>query len=98
MIPRESTSPGLSQPRLSEFYGIAVYMDYRDHNSPHFHAIYGGSEAVIDIRTGAILGGKLPLRAGKLIAEWCDLHRDELMVDWVLAESQQPLLSIEPLD
>ena len=85
-------------PRISEFYGIAVYIYYRDHNPPHFHAIYGSSEAVIDIRTGAILEGKLPRRAGKLVSEWRDLHRDELLADWVLAELQQPLLPIEPLD
>ncbi len=53
---------------------------------------------MIDIRTGAILNGKLPRVAGKLVAEWCDLHRDELLADWALAESQQPLLPIEPLD
>jgi hypothetical protein len=28
-------------PRISEFYGILVYMYYRDHAPPHFHAIYG---------------------------------------------------------
>jgi Domain of unknown function (DUF4160) len=37
-------------PRLSEFYGIAIYMYFADHNPPHFHAIYaragaGGSVA-----------------------------------------------------
>lgn len=85
-------------PRISEFYGIAVYLYYKDHNPPHFHAIYGGSEAVIEIRTGAIMEGKLPRRAGKLVSEWCELHRDELLANWALAESQLPLLPIEPLD
>lgn len=85
-------------PRISEFYGIAVYIYYSDHNPPHFHAIYGESEALIDIRTGAIMEGKIPRRAAKLVAEWCELRRDELMADWELAESRQPLLPIEPLD
>ena len=85
-------------PRISEFYGISVYIYYRDHNPPHFHAIYGDAEAVIEIRTGDILQGKLPRRAAKLVAEWCELHRDELQADWLLAEAQQPLLPIEPLD
>jgi hypothetical protein len=31
-------------PRLSYFYGIAIYMYYRDHAPPHFHAIYGSDE------------------------------------------------------
>ena len=85
-------------PRISEFYGIAVYIYYRDHNPPHFHAIYGDSEAVIDIRTGDMMEGVIPRRALKLVREWCDIHRDELLVDWALAEASQPLLPIEPLD
>ena len=32
-------------PRLSKFYGIAIYMYYRDHAPPHFHAICGDDEA-----------------------------------------------------
>ena len=39
-------------PRVSEFYGIAIYLYYADPNSPHFHAVYGGQQAEVDIRTG----------------------------------------------
>ena len=34
-------------PRISFFYGIAIYMYFRDHAPPHFHAQYAGEEAVI---------------------------------------------------
>ena len=44
-------------PRISDFYGIAIYMDYRDHAPPHFHAIYGESEATISIETAEVLEG-----------------------------------------
>lgn len=88
----------IAMPRISEFYGIAVYIYYRDHNPPHFHAIYGESEAVIEISTGGILEGRLPRRAAKLVAEWCEIQRDALLADWALAQAQQPLLPIEPLD
>jgi len=71
---------------------------YRDHNPPHFHAIYGGSEAIVEIRTGDILEGHLPRRAAKLVAEWCEIQRDALLADWALAEAQQPLVPIQPLD
>jgi len=50
-------------PRLSQFYGIVIYMYYRDHAPPHFHAIYGEDEAAIEIATGTILAGSLPRRA-----------------------------------
>jgi hypothetical protein len=79
-------------------YGIAIYIYYRDHNPPHFHAIYGESEAIIEISTGGILEGQLPRRAAKLVAEWCEIQRDALLADWALAQAQQPLLPIEPLD
>lgn len=85
-------------PRISEFYGIAVYIYYRDHNPPHFHAIYGESEAIVEIRTGDILEGRLPRRAAKLVSEWCEIRREALLADWALAEAQQPLLPIQPLD
>ncbi|MGE5195460.1 MAG: DUF4160 domain-containing protein, partial [Deltaproteobacteria bacterium] len=38
-------------PRISQFYGIAVYLYYRDHAPPHFHAIYAEHEAEIEIAT-----------------------------------------------
>lgn len=28
-------------PRISSFFGIVIYMYFKDHNPPHFHAIYG---------------------------------------------------------
>ncbi|MCS7471474.1 DUF4160 domain-containing protein [Stieleria sp. ICT_E10.1] len=85
-------------PRLSEFYGIAVYMYFADHNPPHFHAIYGSSEAAIAIETGEILAGNLPRRARKLIVEWIELHRDELLDDWRRATNGETLIPIPPLD
>jgi len=32
-------------PTLSKFYGIVVFMNYNDHNPPHFHPRYSGSYA-----------------------------------------------------
>ena len=39
----------LSMPQISFFLGIIIRMFYRDHNPPHFHAIYGEYEGLIDI-------------------------------------------------
>ena len=52
---------------ISEFYGIAIYMYYRDHAPPHFHAIYGEHEATINLDTLEIEEGSLPRRAKKLV-------------------------------
>jgi hypothetical protein len=47
-------------PRLSEFYGIVIYMFWNDHEPAHFHAIYSGDEALVRIDDGTILAGSLP--------------------------------------
>jgi hypothetical protein len=85
-------------PRISQFYGIAVYMYYRDHAPPHFHAIYGEHEAEVEIGTAAVLAGKLPRRALALVSDWAAAHRDELRRNWDLARAGQPLNPIEPLE
>lgn len=85
-------------PRISQFYGISIYMYYGDHAPPHLHAIYGGREAIVNIETGAVIAGDLPRRAGKLVDEWVANHRHALLDNWGRAANQQPLLPIEPLD
>jgi Domain of unknown function (DUF4160) len=85
-------------PRISSFYGIAIYMYYRDHTPPHFHAIYGDSEATFSIETADVLDGRLPRRARSLVAEWASANRAELAQSWDLARGGQPLLPIPGLD
>ncbi len=84
-------------PRLSEFYGIAIYMYFADHNPPHFHAIYAEHEALVQIDDGSIVRGGLPKTAAKLVEQWRTLHRDELLADWELAQEPTSLNPIEPL-
>jgi len=73
-------------------------MYYRDHAPPHFHAIYGDGEAIIDIASGAVLDGILSRRALALVSDWVAAHRQELQVNWQLARAGQPLNAIAPLD
>ena len=56
-------------PELCRFYGIVVRMYFGDHPPAHFHAVYGGDEAVIEIETLAVLNGYLPARARGLVME-----------------------------
>jgi len=41
--------------------------------------------------------GGLPRRALKLVEEWTELHRDELLGGWERAERDEPLVRIDPL-
>lgn len=84
-------------PRLSEFYEIAIYMYFGDHNPPHFHAVYAEHEALVRIDDGSLLDGRLPRTARGLVEQWRLLHQAELSENWQLAQEPAALLAIEPL-
>ena len=83
-------------PRLSEFYGIVIYMYFGDHNPPHFHAIYGESEALVRIEDGLLVRGELPRTAAGLVERWRVLHQRELTENWQLAQTPAALSAIDP--
>ena len=68
-------------PTISQFFGIVIQMFWREHAPPHFHALYGEYEALIEIRTLDVIRGSLPRRAQAFVLEWAALHRAELMED-----------------
>ena len=85
-------------PRISEFYGIAIYMYFNDHAPPHFHAEYGKDEAQFAIDSLDVLVGSIPRRSKSLVLEWASLYRGELRENWELARQGLPLNEIPPLD
>jgi len=84
-------------PIICTFYGVVIRMFWRDHNPPHFHAFYGGDEAVIEIHTLKVVKGNLPRRALIMVLEWAQDHREELSEDWTLCSTKQPTKTIAPL-
>ncbi len=84
-------------PRISFFLGIAIYMYYKEHAPPHFHAEYGDFEVTIEIESG-IVSGRFPRRALNIVLEWSMLHKEELLRDWDLASRKLPLNQIDPLE
>jgi len=84
-------------PTISIFYGILIQMFWREHNPPHFHALYGEHEVLIDVRELRVLRGSLPRRAMALVLEWAAEHRDELMEDWNLCSQLKHPKPIPPL-
>ena len=67
------------------------------HNPPHFHTRYNEYRAIIDIETGNVVG-EMPKRALKLVLEWLELHKNELMENWRKMENGESLATINPLD
>lgn len=84
-------------PRISEFYGIVIWMYRPDHPPPHFHASYGEHWAAIEIGSERVIAGSLPRRALRLVREWARLHEAELRNDWQRAQALEPLVPIDPL-
>ena len=87
-------------PEISRFFGIIIAMYWEGktrHHSPHFHAIYNEFDCKYEIPSLKVLDGKLPNRAHKLVIEWANLHRDELVNNWERVLRHQPLNKIEPL-
>ena len=57
----------------------------------------GEYEATVCIESGEV-NGHLPKRALAHVHEWRLLHREELLQSWALAQAQQPLPKIAPLE
>lgn len=85
-------------PEVSRFYGIVIQIYYADHPPPHFHALYAGRRATIDIETLAWIDGDLPARARGLVIEWATLYQEELKVAFRLAAALEAPPRIPPLD
>lgn len=71
-------------------------MNYRDHAPPHFHVWYGEYKAIISIKEKTVKG-EMPKRALKMIFEWLEVHKEDLLKDWELAQKGDTLNYIEPL-
>ncbi|WP_068815477.1 DUF4160 domain-containing protein [Phormidesmis priestleyi] len=66
-------------PEIARFYGIVIKVFFGDHPPPHFHAIYGEYNALVDVELLEIIEGDLPSRAQKLVLEWAMLYQQDLL-------------------
>ena len=82
-------------PEITRFYGIEIQIRFnREHNPPHFHAIYGEKEGAFDIKSLNMLQGDLPNKAKSLVKEWAEKYQQELLEMW----NTKQLQKLEPLD
>jgi hypothetical protein len=84
-------------PEISRFLGIVIFMNYNDHNPPHFHARYGDFEITVEIQSG-IVNGTFPRRGLKLVFEWYEQHKDELLTNWNSLLTTGEFTKIQPLE
>jgi hypothetical protein len=85
-------------PRISAFYGVAIYMYWNegDHPVAHFHAYHAGRRASVSA-DGKLLAGSLEPRAFRLVQEWASLRKREIIANWEKARKSEPLSEIDPL-
>ncbi len=69
-------------PVITRFYGILIKMYFREHGTPHFHAVYNEYNGVFDIDTLEMIEGDLPTRAQRMIREWAQQYQEELKDMW----------------
>lgn len=84
-------------PIISRFFEIIIFMLWRDHAPPHFHAKYAGDDIAVEIESGAITGSMSKLAIG-MVQEWRELHKAELMENWRCTEEKKALRLIDPLE
>ncbi|MCX7003106.1 MAG: DUF4160 domain-containing protein [bacterium] len=84
-------------PVICRFFGIVIYMYWRDHMPAHFHAKYQDHEIAVEVDTGAVTG-HMGKKAIALIQEWRESHMLELQQNWELASLKKELHHIEPLE
>ena len=85
-----------AMPEICRYYGIIIYMNFNDHEPPHFHARYEDQEVTIEIQSG-IVKGQMSKRALRMLFEWSEMQKPELMENWRLARERRPLNKIPPL-
>ncbi len=83
-------------PEICRFYGIIVFMNYNDHEPPHFHVRYQDQEITVEIATG-LVAGKMSRRVLRMVFEWSDKYQDELRRNWERARARKSLEPIPPL-
>lgn len=65
---------------------------------PHFHALYGEHEVLINSTSLEVIKGTMPRRALSLVLEWAFEYRSELLEDWELCDQHKTPKKIPPLE
>jgi len=84
-------------PKISHFFGIMIFMHFRDHAPPHFHAQYGDFAGIIGLTPIGLIKGDLPPRVLGLVTEWATLYSKELISAWEATSTGQIPQKIPPL-
>ena len=82
---------------VSMFFGIIIRMFFSEHNPPHFHAEYQGTEGIFNFDGDMLMGNIKSNTALRLIKEWAILRKNELDDNWNNITNRVGINKIEPL-
>jgi hypothetical protein len=83
-------------PEISRFHGIVISMYYSEHGRPHFHAQLNEHAISVEIER-LVVRGEFPGASLRLVLDWAEQYRAELLANWERARSGLTLLPIPPL-
>jgi len=73
-------------PIIASFYGILIKMYFKEHGIPHFHALYAEYNGVFEIESLEMIEGDLPNRAQRMVKEWAEMYKNDLLEMWKTQE------------
>lgn len=84
-------------PKISEFRGMSIYMNWDDHPWPHFHVRSAEYRASFDLRSMRVTRGELPDSRARALLRWARMHESELWENWQLVENHEAPNQVRPL-
>jgi hypothetical protein len=76
-------------PTIAIVSGVKIQMFYNDHTPPHFHAIIGNDEILVEIRSLDVMRGSFPPNKIRQVLTWAKDHQRELTLNWIKCQDDQ---------
>ena len=83
-------------PEICRFYGIIIYLYWKDHNPPHVHFHYGNYECSISV-IDRVVDGQAPAKVIVKVNEWIDQNENAILALWEKAQRGEKIEKLEPL-
>ena len=77
-----SVNESNKMPCVKIINSIKIYIYSRDHNPPHFHALYAEFEELIIIENLQTYAGAIPAKQRKNVINWAKTYQDYLFEKW----------------
>ena len=69
-------------PRIANVEGVSIYIYADDHPPPRVHARMAGDDMMIDVVSGKILRGDIPLGKKQAVLAWVGDRAPDLLDAW----------------